>query len=118
LKLAYELYLKSLRRLTFEHVRYPGIYVNEPGFLVVLSMHGQDLAVYGGYCIEPEQACDAVLFRAARLLHCSMVNSILTTCSARLVCDHGIVYFEYQPEEYSYQTKKTHDPNTDTSVPH
>lgn len=101
-KAAFELLKRRLGRLTVEHVRYSGIYVDDPDFLVVLYWNGQEAVVFGGYLIELEEAADAILFRASQLIECSMVDPILKYCIARFVCEHGTVQFEYDEEKFSY----------------
>lgn len=92
-----------LNRLSVEHLRYSGIYVDDPAFLVVLVKDGQEAAVYGGYIIEPEDATEGVLFRATQLLECSMVDPVLRHCTATLVSEHGSVQFAYDPLNFNYQ---------------
>lgn len=88
-----------------EHLNYPGIYVDEPRFLVVMELAGQETAIYGGYFVTRQEAEDGVLFRASQLLQCSMVDPELERCTARLVCEHGQVFFCYQPDEFNYKVQ-------------
>lgn len=106
-KIAFEQLKRRLGRLTVEHVRYSGIYVDDPDFLVILSWEGQEAAVYGGYIIEVEEAEDAILFRASQLLECSMVDPIMNKCTARFVCEHGSVQFKYDEENFTYGVART-----------
>ncbi len=102
MKAAFEQSKRRLGRLTVEHVRYSGIYVEDPDFLVVLLWQGQEAATFGGHIIELEEAAEAILFRATQLLECSMVDPILKNCTARFVCEHGTVQFEYDEENFTY----------------
>lgn len=108
--------LHRLGRLTVEHLRYPDIYVDEPSFLVVLELDGQEAAIYGGYIIDQREAEDGILFRASQLLQCSMVDPVLSTCTARLVCEHGTVHFQYDEENFSYVIRKQKSKIADPSV--
>lgn len=115
-KTDFEQLLQRLGRLTVEHLRYPDVYVDAPAFLVVLELDGQEAAIYGGYIISQREAEDGILFRASQLLQCSMVDPLLETCTARLVCEFGTVRFEYQPDDFSYGVSKPKGKHTDHSV--
>ena len=91
-----------------EHLLHPDVYVDTPSFLVILEKDGLEAAVYGGYIITEDRVCDGILFRASQLLQCSMVNPLLTTCTARLSCEFGTVRFIYQPENFSYAVDHCH----------
>lgn len=89
-----------------EHLRYPDVYIDEPGFLVVLEKDGREVSYFGGYIIDEAEAADGIMFRASQLLQCSMVDPILSTCTARFVCEHGTVHFIYDEEKFSYVVRK------------
>lgn len=94
--------MQRLGRLTVEHLKYPDVYIEEPSFLVVLYRDGQEASIFGGHIITADEASEAILFRATQLLECSMVDPLLNTCTAHLVCEHGIVRFHFDPPTFSY----------------
>ena len=104
--------VSRLGRLTVEHLRYPDVYVDSPDFLVVLELDGREVSVYGGYIINQRDAEDGILFRASQLLQCSMVDPLLSQCTARFVCEFGTVRFEYLPEDFSYGLARTEESET------
>lgn len=91
-----------------EHLLYPDLYIDTPRFLIVLEKNGQEVAVYGGYIITEQRASEGILFRATQLMRCSMVDPELVSCTARLVCEFGVVQFSYQTETFSYAVEKHH----------
>lgn len=92
-----------------EHLLHPDLYVEAPRFLVILEKDGREVAVFGGHIITEEDACYGILFRATQLLQCSMVNPLLSTCTAKFVCEFGSVQFTYRPEDFSYQVAEPGD---------
>ena len=102
LKEEFESLLASLNRQTFEHVRFNGIYIDEPEFLVVLYHQDQPVRYFGGYLVTAEELAVAITGHAADYLQCTVFNDVLAECSARFICRSCEVWFCYSRNKINF----------------
>lgn len=101
----FERLLFSLNRQTFEHVRFPGIYVDDPEFLVVIHHRENPVMYLGGYLITIEELAPAILSHAAEYLDCGPFSERLSECPAWFVCRAGTLWLEFSPTRLTYIVK-------------
>jgi hypothetical protein len=94
--------LVELNRHTFEHVRFHGIFIDEPEFLVVIYHLDRPVLYFGGYLAVAEELAVAVLSHAAEYLKCSVFDPELHACKGRVVSPYGEVWFRYDENKFNY----------------
>jgi len=102
LKSEFEVLLIELNRHTFEHVRFHGIFIDEPEFLVVIYHQERPVLYLGGYLAVAEELGVAILSHAAEYLKCSVFDPELQDCKGRVVSPYGDVWFCYNEKQFNY----------------
>ena len=92
-----------MERLTYEHVKLFGVFVDSPTFLVEIRNESEKLGVFGFYVMARRELEDAVLFRATHLMKCSMVDPVLNQVTAHVSCNLGEIVFTYDEDEFGFR---------------
>lgn len=96
-------------RLVYEHLLFPGIFLQEPSYLVFIRQDTVDLGVYGfDFCTMRELEI-AILCRACEAMECSMVNTALHRCIGVVKTSaesEDQVIFVYNDKKFIYEKQK------------
>jgi hypothetical protein len=93
-------------RLIYEHVLLPGIFIQEPAYLVFIHYKKKELGIFGFDVCGDRELGTAILCRACELIRASMVNKTLHDCV-------GVVKLN---EENGEETVFTYDDNKFTFI--
>ena len=93
-------------RLIFEHVLLPGIFIQEPAYVVSVRYQNKELDIFGFDVCSDRELGTAILCRACELMKCSMVNPALQNCIGVVNRNHGIgeeKVFDYDDKQFTFK---------------